>query len=82
MPISKGVDQKTVAHFHDAILCCRKKEGTPTLCDSMDGTGEHYAKEKLFLKDTFNKELLSKPCKELLNQQQRNNPIKRWVKHF
>ena len=22
----------------------RKKEGTPTLCDSMDGTGEHYAK--------------------------------------
>ena len=22
----------------------RKKEGDPTLCDSMDGTGEHYAK--------------------------------------
>ena len=22
----------------------RKKEGAPTLCDSMDGTGEHYAK--------------------------------------
>ena len=22
----------------------RKKEGTPTLHDSMDGTGEHYAK--------------------------------------
>ena len=22
----------------------RKKEGTPSLCDSMDGTGEHYAK--------------------------------------
>ena len=21
-----------------------KKEGAPTLCDSMDGTGEHYAK--------------------------------------
>ena len=22
-----------------------QKEGTPTLCDSMDGTGEHYASE-------------------------------------
>ena len=21
----------------------RQKEGAPTLCDSMDGTGEHYA---------------------------------------
>ena len=21
----------------------QKKEGAPTLCDSMDGTGEHYA---------------------------------------
>ena len=21
-----------------------QKEGTPTICDSMDGTGEHYAK--------------------------------------
>ena len=26
------------------ILRSRKKEGTPTLCNSMDGTGEHYAK--------------------------------------
>ena len=22
----------------------QQKEGTPTICDSMDGTGEHYAK--------------------------------------
>ena len=22
----------------------QQKEGAPTLCDSMDGTGEHYAK--------------------------------------
>ena len=28
------------------ILSSRKKEGTPTLHDSMDGTGEHYAKWK------------------------------------
>ena len=33
-----------MVHLHNAILCCRKKERTPTLWDSMDGTGEHYAK--------------------------------------
>ena len=30
--------------LHNGILCSRKKEGAPTLCDSMDGTGEHYGK--------------------------------------
>ena len=29
---------------HNGILHNLKKEGTPTLCDSMDGTGEYYAK--------------------------------------
>ena len=29
---------------HDGILRSRKKEGAPTFHDSMDGTGEHYAK--------------------------------------
>ena len=38
------MDQKPVVHLQNGILCSRKKEGTPTLCDSMDGTGEHYAK--------------------------------------
>ena len=38
------MDQKTVVHLYNGILCSRKKEGDPTLCDSMDGTGEHYAK--------------------------------------
>ena len=38
------MDQKTVVHLHNGILHSRKKEGTPTLCDSMDGTGEYYAK--------------------------------------
>ena len=28
----------------NGILCSRKKEGAPTLCDSMDGNGKHYAK--------------------------------------
>ena len=31
-------------HLHDGILSSRKKEGAPTLRDSSDGTGEHYAK--------------------------------------
>ena len=38
------MDRKTMIHLHNAILHSRKKEGAPTLCDSMDGTGEHYAK--------------------------------------
>ena len=44
VPISKWMDQKTMVHLHDGILHSRKKEGAPTLRDSMDGTGEHYAK--------------------------------------
>ena len=44
MPINKWVDRKTVIHLHNGILCSRKKEGVPTLCESMDGSGEHYAK--------------------------------------
>ena len=39
------MDQKTVVHLHNGILCSRNKEGAPpTLCNSVDGTGEHYAK--------------------------------------
>ena len=42
MPIIKWVDQKTMVHLHNGILHSRGKEGAYTLCDSMDGTGEHY----------------------------------------
>ena len=35
---------KTMAYLHDGILHSRKKEGAPTLYNSMDGAGEHYAK--------------------------------------
>ena len=44
MPISKWVEQKTVVHLHNGILHSRKKEGASILWDSMDGSGEHYAK--------------------------------------
>ena len=37
MPIKKWMDQKTMVHFHDWILSSRKKEGTSTFCDSMNG---------------------------------------------
>ena len=30
--------------LHNGILRSREKEGAYTLCNSMDGTGEHYAK--------------------------------------
>ena len=33
-----------MVHLHNGILRSRKKEGAATLHDSMDGTGEHYAK--------------------------------------
>ena len=36
--------QKMMVHLHNGILCSRKKEGAPTLCDSIDGSGEHYAR--------------------------------------
>ena len=35
---------KKLIHLHNGILHSRKKEGAPTFCDSMDGTGQHYAK--------------------------------------
>ena len=38
------MNQKTMVHLHNGILRSREKEGAPTLCNSMDGTREHYAK--------------------------------------
>ena len=38
------MNQNTVVHLHNGILHSRKKEGAPTLGNSMDGIGEHYAK--------------------------------------
>ena len=32
------MDQQTMVHLQDGILCSRKKEGAPTFCNSMDGT--------------------------------------------
>ena len=35
---------KKLVHLHNGIIRSRKKEGGPTLCNSMEGTGEVYAK--------------------------------------
>ena len=45
-PKCPSVDEwiKKLGHLHNGILCSRKKEGTPTLHNSTDETGEHYAK--------------------------------------
>ena len=65
------VDHKTVEHLHNGILRSRKKEGAPTLYNSMDGTGEHYAKwnktggERQIPYDlTFNWNLINKTNKQ------------------
>ena len=44
VPISRWADKTTMGHLHSGILLGRKKEENFTLCDSMDGPGEHYAK--------------------------------------
>ena len=35
---------KTMVYSHNGILRSRETEGAYTLCNSMDGTGEHYDK--------------------------------------
>ena len=44
VPISKWVDKTTMGHLHNGILLDYKKEENFTLCNSVDGPGEHYAK--------------------------------------
>ena len=44
MTITKWVVQKIMVHLQNGILCGREREGAYTLCNGMDGTGEHYAK--------------------------------------
>ena len=41
--MSKWVDQKNSDTFTQWNTV-QQKEGAPTLCNSIDGTGEHYAK--------------------------------------
>ena len=43
--IIRWVNKTTMGHSHNGILLgCKKKEENFTLCNTMDGTREHYAK--------------------------------------
>ena len=42
--ISRWVDKITMGHLHNEILLSFKKEENFTICYSMGGPGEHYAK--------------------------------------
>ena len=44
MSFSRWVDKTVVVYLHNGILLSHKIEENFTLCDSMDGPGEHYAK--------------------------------------
>ena len=45
VPISRWVDETTMGHVHNEILLSHnKEEDNFTLCNSMDGPGENYAK--------------------------------------
>ena len=41
--ISRWVDKTAMGHLHNVSLLYHEKEENLTLCDSMDGPGEHYA---------------------------------------
>ena len=43
VPISRWVDKTTMVYLHNGILLGRKKEESFTICDCMDGPGEHIA---------------------------------------
>ena len=44
MSINRCVDKTTMGHLHNGVLLGHKKEENFSLCNSMDGSGEHYAK--------------------------------------
>ena len=41
---SRWMDKTTMGHLYSGVLLGHKKEENFTLCNSMDGSGEHYAK--------------------------------------
>ena len=49
---SRWVDKTTMGHLHNGILSDHKKEENFTLCNSMDGPEEHYAKWNEAVRET------------------------------
>ena len=52
VPISRWGGKPTVRHWHNGILFGLKKGENFTLCDSMDGPREYYAKWNKPVKET------------------------------
>ena len=44
--IRRLVDKTIMGHLHNGIVLGHKKEENSTLCNSMDGSVEHYAKSE------------------------------------
>ena len=42
--ISRWMDKTTMGHLYSGVLLGHKKEENFTLCNSMDGSGDYYAK--------------------------------------
>ena len=60
-----------MVHLHNGILRSREKEGAYTLCNGMDGTGQHYAKRnkpggegQIPYDLTFNQNIINKRKKQ------------------
>ena len=65
------MDQKSMVHLHNGILCNREKIGAYTLCNHTDGIGEHYAKwnkpcdeQQIPYYLTFNQDIMYKGKKQ------------------
>ena len=61
--ISRWVDKTTLGHLHSGILLRCKKQEIVTLCNSMDGPGEYYAKWNNPVKDKYH--MISLMCRIL-----------------
>ena len=60
-----------MVHLNSGILHSREKEGAYTLCNGLDGTGEHYAKQNKPGDEiqiphdlTFNRNIINKANKQ------------------
>ena len=57
--ISRWVDETTTGHLRNGILVSCKKEENSTICDSVNGSGEHYAK---YNKPVRKRQMISPLC--------------------
>ena len=73
--------KKTVVHLHNGIRHSRKKEGTATFSDIMDGTGQYYVKCNNPVRGrqtpydlTYKRNLMNK----ITNEQNRTRGMETW----